>query len=388
MKIVDVCAFYAPQGGGVRTYIDRKLASGPSMGHEIVVIAPGETNRVEQRGPDARIIWVESPRLPVDFNYRYFASAQTLHALLDRERPDIVEASSPWRSASMVAAWSGHAPRSLIMHADPLSAYAYRWFEDVASRPTIDRQFNWYWRHLRRLDTEFDAVISAGKSLTDRLREGGLRRVATISMGTDTEVFSPHLRDEDLRVRLLARCGLGPEATLLLGVGRHAPEKRWPLVIDAATLAGVNAPVGLLLIGDGRAREKLRRRAGANPHVHFLSPVTDRLALARLFASGDALIHGCDAETFCIVAAEVSASGLPLITPHLGGAADQAREAGGYCYTSGDARAAAAAIDNFVADHRSCTARRTLIAPRSLDDHFTELFSLYDGMRTMRRQAA
>jgi alpha-1,6-mannosyltransferase len=25
MRIVDVCAFYSPQGGGVRTYIEQKL---------------------------------------------------------------------------------------------------------------------------------------------------------------------------------------------------------------------------------------------------------------------------------------------------------------------------------------------------------------------------
>ena len=28
MKIVEVCAFYAPQGGGVRTYVERKLSRG------------------------------------------------------------------------------------------------------------------------------------------------------------------------------------------------------------------------------------------------------------------------------------------------------------------------------------------------------------------------
>ena len=27
MRIVDVCAFYAPQGGGVKTYVERKLAA-------------------------------------------------------------------------------------------------------------------------------------------------------------------------------------------------------------------------------------------------------------------------------------------------------------------------------------------------------------------------
>jgi alpha-1,6-mannosyltransferase len=43
MKIVDVCAFYAPKGGGVRTYIDRKLKAGAALGHEVVVIAPAPT---------------------------------------------------------------------------------------------------------------------------------------------------------------------------------------------------------------------------------------------------------------------------------------------------------------------------------------------------------
>jgi hypothetical protein len=35
----------------------------------------------------------------------------------------------PWRSASTIADWPGNAPRALIMHADPLSAYAYRWLD-------------------------------------------------------------------------------------------------------------------------------------------------------------------------------------------------------------------------------------------------------------------
>ena len=56
MKIVDVCAFYSPKGGGVRTYIDRKLAEGPKAGHEIVVIAPGPRSLIEERGQGARIV--------------------------------------------------------------------------------------------------------------------------------------------------------------------------------------------------------------------------------------------------------------------------------------------------------------------------------------------
>ena len=61
MKIVDVCAFYTPAGGGVKTYVDRKLIAARDMGHEIVVIAPGRTNAVVERGPGATLVTVASP---------------------------------------------------------------------------------------------------------------------------------------------------------------------------------------------------------------------------------------------------------------------------------------------------------------------------------------
>jgi alpha-1,6-mannosyltransferase len=80
MKIVDVCAFYSPQGGGVKTYIDRKLIAGPAAGHEIVVIAPGSENRIEARGPNARIIFLEQPTFPLDRKYHYFRDEVALHA--------------------------------------------------------------------------------------------------------------------------------------------------------------------------------------------------------------------------------------------------------------------------------------------------------------------
>ena len=44
MRIVDVCAFYTPHGGGVRTYIERKLAVASAAGHEMIILAPGATN--------------------------------------------------------------------------------------------------------------------------------------------------------------------------------------------------------------------------------------------------------------------------------------------------------------------------------------------------------
>jgi alpha-1,6-mannosyltransferase len=373
VKIVDICAFYAPGGGGVRTYIDQKLAIGPMLGHEIVIVAPGDEDRTEWRNHGARIEWLSSPQFPLDRKYRFFSDASALRRLLNREMPDFVEASSPWRSATAVAEWKREVPRALVMHSDPLAAYAYRWLEHLMSPQTVDRRLDRGWRYLRRLDRSFDLVISASASLTERLTRGGLQNVVTNPMGVEPDVFSPLLRDVALRARLLERCALPANATLLLGVGRHAPEKRWPLVIEGVMAAAFDQPIGLVLVGDGRERDRLIRLINGNPHIHLLAPIHERKALARLMASCDALVHGCEAETFSMVAAEAAASGLPLIVPDRGGAADHALRTGGLRYRSGDPTDAARAIRQFVL----CGSTPRSSEVRTMFDHFQALFVHY-----------
>ena len=391
MRIVDVCAFYAPQGGGVKTYVEQKLKAAHGRGVEVIIVAPGEADRIVARGPAGALATVAAPRFPLDRRYRYFGDEGALHALLDRLRPDIVEASSPWSSASMVARWQGRAPRALIMHADPLSAYAYRWFGGVAPRATIDRGFDWFWRHLRRLDCTFDLVVSASQSLSARLSNGGLTKVVTLPMGVEPGLFSPARRDEALRARLLARCGLAPDATLLIGMGRLSSEKRWPMVIEAATAAGYAHPVGFILLGAGRDKARVVRAAANNPHIHLGAPVTDRHELAAILASADALVHGCEAETFCMAAAEAKASGLPLIVPDEGGASDHCLHGQGERYRAADAASLAQAISRFLSNNPARQRMRAAFAApgvRDMERHFDELFDAYRAQLEMRRDAA
>lgn len=380
MRIVDVCAFYAPQGGGVKTYVERKLKAARPGEQEIIILAPGERDAVVRREAGGQIRTVRAPVFPLDSRYRFFTDEAALHDALDRLAPDLVEASSPWASAAMVARWPGSAPRALVMHADPLAAYAYRWFGGIMPRDAIDRGFGWFWRHLRRLDAQFDLVISANANLTERLRAGGLSKCHTVPMGVEPGLFSPGLRSDDLRARLLARCGLGPDATLLLALGRHASEKRWPMVFEAATAAGYDRPVGLILFGDGREQAKVVRAAAHNPHIHLAAPVTDRSALAAIMASADALVHGCEAETFCMVAAEAKASGLPVIVPDEGGAGDQYRPGIDERYHACDAASLAGAIGRLL-DRNGADLRRAAVAAAGsvplMDDHFRRLFALY-----------
>jgi alpha-1,6-mannosyltransferase len=395
MRIADVSAFYSPLGGGVKTYVEAKLKAAPRYGHEMIVIVPGDAHRVTQRGPGAFLVEIPSPCLPVDRRYRYFDDEALLHATLDRWQPDHVEASSPWSSATMVGRWDGAATRSLVMHADPLASYAYRWFGGLAPIEVIDGWFGRFWRHLRGLGKMFDTVICANGHLTERLAGGGIANAETIRMGVERGLFSPKHRSAKVRAELLASLGLGDDAMLLVGVGRFAAEKRWDMVIRAAGECGRERPIGLLLVGHGAKRQRLRAVARPFPHVQIREPIADRHQLASLLANSDALVHGCESETFCLVAAEARASGLPLIVPDRGGAADQVAEGAGTTYQAGQQRSLEQAIlsvaERGLELQRAAAVRAS--KPRTMEEHFADLFERYAqlgrrGHEAPRRLAA
>jgi len=382
MRIADVSAFYTPSGGGVRTYAEAKLRAAARFGHEMILIVPGERHEVVKRGPGAVLVTIPSPLLPVDRRYRYFDDEAAIHAALDAWQPDHVEASSPWSSAAMVGRWQGGASRSLVMHADPLAAYAYRWLGGFVPTSVIDRMFGWFWRHLRGLGRMFDSVICANAQLAQRLSDGGVQNVETIRMGVEGGLFSPALRSPALREQVLCALGLDAGATLLVGLGRFSAEKRWDMVLRAVGSAARHQDVGLLLVGDGPKRAKLELLADRTRTAMVLPRITDRDELARLLASADALVHGCEAETFCLVAAEARASGTPMIIPDRGAAIDQLVPGGGTVYRGASEVSLERAIRRFIRrgpELQRAAAVRSRLA-RTMDEHFADLFARYEEL--------
>ena len=376
MRIVDVCAFYSPSGGGVRTYVDAKLRSASRLGHEIVVLTPAENAEVVEVAPGALLAGIPAPTMPFDRRYRYFNDTVRLHRELDLWRPDHVECSSPWSSASAVARWRGSATRSLFMHSDPMAAYAYRWF-GFLNPAVVDGLFSRFWDHMRFLGRSFDAVVSPSRQLAERLRQRGLTNVWTVPLGVEGS-FSPARRDPELRRKLLAEMGLTPDAKLLLSVGRLAPEKRPELIARAVADAGRSRNIGLVLVGEGPMRRKIEKVAAASGRIRLLGHISDRDLVARLMASADALVHACEAETFGLVLAEALASGTPVVVPDRGGAFEQLRPGCGQSYRAGDKAELTKALVQLVDAGRClCSADGRVPDPRLMEDHFRELFGLF-----------
>lgn len=391
MRVVDVNEFYSPTGGGVRTYIDRKIGIMNDLGHELILLAPGVEERIEDRPGGGRIHFVRSPKLPFDSNYGLFWDREAVTALLDHYDPDVVECSSPWRPAWFVGEWQGRALKSFFMHNDNMAAYAQRWFEGVARHERIERAFGWYTRYMARFLDKYDCVVTNGPALAKRLRARGLRIDAAMPLGIERGHFSPALRDGHVRRALLRQCGLGEDGLLLIGLGRHHPEKRWPMVIDAAERAGATLPVGLILLGQGVDTDRMKRRIAGSPHIRLFKPIYDRARLARIMASSDALIHGSEAEPFGLVASEAMASGLPLIVPDSGGCAEVADPRCAELYRPRDAVSCAEAIAR-LRGRDPAQLRAAAVAAagrvRTDRDHTVDLMAYYETALALKQRKA
>jgi len=383
MKIIDVAEFYTDQGGGVKTYINQKLKFGSQMGHEIVIVAPGEDWGEEERD-GGRVIWVKGPRLPVDWRYYILWREKAVHQILDREKPDVVEGSSPWTGGWFAGRWKGDAVKTFIFHQDPIAAYPQTFFGHSVGFENVDKMFGFYWKYLQKLSNRFDATVVSGSWLAERIGEHGVHNPIAVPFGIDKDFFSPKRRDEKLRAKLLADFGLPEDAHLMIAISRHHPEKRLGTIIDGFIKASKKQPMGLMIFGDGPIRKYVDMKAGKSEHVKLMGFTENRDELANILASSDYFLHGSAAETYGIVVAEAVCSGLPVVVPERGGAADIANSELGETYKPGDSVSFSEAVLNIVSRDRNELVEATTRSAENdivtMEGHFKMLFETYQEL--------
>jgi glycosyltransferase involved in cell wall biosynthesis/predicted metal-dependent phosphoesterase TrpH len=218
-------------------------------------------------------------------------------------------------------------------------------------------------------------VLAPTRHIADALVARGLPQVGIWGRGVDCELFTPRLRDEDLRARLLD----GAEV-LVLSVGRVSHEKRLGILLDAyARVSRVRGNVRVVIVGDGPARRELERTAPAG--TVFVGEVRGE-QLARLYASADVFCFPSTTDTFGQVILEAGASGLPVVAAATGGALELvAHGRTGLLVAPDDAGALAAALLD-LADDRARRASygaagRAAALDRTWDAALGELASVY-----------
>jgi alpha-1,6-mannosyltransferase len=388
MKVVDVAEFYTDKGGGVKTYINQKLHAAARLGHEMVIIAPG-TKSYEEKRHGGRVIWIKGPKLPFDTRYVILWNKKKVHRILDREKPDIIEGSSLWTGGNFAGSWSGEAIKSLIFHQDPVAVYPHTLLGNVIKNDSIDRMFGFFWKYIKRLSKKYDTTIVSGDWLKNRLMHFDIKNPVAVPFGIDKTSFSPDKRDLVLRSKLLSELGLPGDAHLFVSVGRYHPEKRLSTIIKGFKEASKHKPMGLIMYGSGPLKSWIEWKVSGVPRLKLMGFTANREELSHILASCDYFVHGSAAETFGIAVAEAICSGLPIIVPDSGGAAEFANPLYSEVYSTGDSRSLANALLSIVSRDREkmagCCQKESVSAVRTIDEHFDHLFSYYQSLLEEKR---
>lgn len=267
MRIIIVSDAWHPQiNGVVRTLaaVQRELQA---LGHTVRVIGPDE---------------FRTAPLPTYPEIRLTLNPWRVRSDLESFGPDAVHIATEGPLGWAARRWCRGAARPFT------TSFHTRFPEYVSARTGLPEALGYAW--LRRFHHRAETVMAATPRLVAELERRGFGRVRVWGRGVDTSLFRQRPRE---------RAGSGP---LWLTVGRVAVEK------NLEAFLGLKLPGRKMVVGDGPARDALRRRF---PDVEFPGARTGE-DLARTYAQADVFVFPSRTDTFGNVLLEALACGVPV----------------------------------------------------------------------------
>lgn len=338
MRVAIFSEVYWPMISGVTLTLRRLVDALHARGHAVRVYAPayalppGAADRPEcHRSPGRQffaypdIQWGAPRRREIVDDLRRFA-------------PDVVHLATEFAMghAGLRAAQALAVPRVASAHTD-YERYAARYRMRWAVWPG--------WHYLRWFYRQSHRVLCPTRIYERFLNRRGVPHTGLWTRGVDSEEFHPRHRSQAFRDRL----GAGPDAPVVAFVGRLAPEKNLPLLLQAWRRLHPRFPdARLALVGNGILEAALRRDHPAGSH---LTGFLEGPALAEAYASADIFAFPSATETFGNVLIEAMSSGLACVAADAGGIPEFARhEANALLARPDDADALTAALARLLED--------------------------------------
>jgi glycosyltransferase involved in cell wall biosynthesis len=306
VRIALVSDTYTPQVNGVTTVVARIARVLQAFGHDVVVVAP----RYPRNGaaePDPQELRMPSAPFPpypaIRLSLPQFG---TVARFLDRFGPDVVHVATegPLGLTGRRYAVKRGVPLVTSYHTN-FPQYARHYGAGVAE-PLVWKWLRWFHR---------PAVITQtpGEAVRDELARRGIGNPVVWGRGVDTRHFHPGRRSAGWR-RWLAG---GDDTTIVLHVGRLAPEKNVDVLADSwcAAHERLGHRATFVLAGEGPETRRLLTRLPWVRQLGFL----DRGKLADVYASADICVLPSKTETCGLVALEAMASGLSVVAADAGG---------------------------------------------------------------------
>lgn len=306
MRIAYVTETYPPEINGVALTTARFVRGLRAKGHSVDLVRPRQAH---EEACDRRTEWrVRGIPIPMYPDLRIgLPVVSKLTKRWSVDRPDLVHVATEgplgWAAIRAARANQIAVTSDFRTNFDQYSAhYRLGWLSGVVGG------------YLKHFHNGTDRTFVPTPAMSRTLSEQGFLRTEVVGRGVDTESFSPRHASPELR----AAWGAGPEAPVLLYVGRLASEKNVPLAFEAFEAVRARVPAArFVVVGDGPLRKKLERD---HPDAIFTGPQRGA-ALARHFASADVFLFPSLTETFGNVTLEALASGLLVVAFRSGAAA-------------------------------------------------------------------
>jgi len=299
MRIIHIANFYGPKSGGIKTTLHNLGSGYLAEGHEFIYVVPGKKFGREETTHGA-CISLPSWQIPFSGGYRVIRSTYRVKTILNSLKPDRIEVSDRF-TLSCLGKWA--ADRNI-----PAIVFSHETLRGLVKNYLgipMKRFVGW---HNTRLASRFDYVVTTTNFAAAEFDEIGTTNVVRVPLGVDLQTFSPSLRNEELRTKMIK----GGEV-LLVHCGRLSPEKKPERSLETLRELlnrGINAR--LVYIGSGPLHKKLYDSSRDIP-VTFWGYVANKNLLAQMIASADISLAPGPIETFCLAALESLASGTPVV---------------------------------------------------------------------------
>ncbi|NMG77481.1 glycosyltransferase family 4 protein [Aromatoleum diolicum] len=310
LRIALVTETWLPEINGVALTLGRMVDGLIERGHHVQLVRPRQapSDRAED-GPCFEEVLAHGVQIPSYQGLRFGLPARTrLFRLWSRQRPDVVHVATEgplgWSAVSAATRLGIPVTSDFHTNFDCYSAhYGVAWLRRPVSA------------YLKRMHNRTAVTFVPTRAMAQDLRARGYRAVEVIARGVDTRRFHPVRRSAALR----QSWGVGETALAVVYVGRVAPEKNLPLVLEAFdAIRRVHADARLIIVGDGPSRKPLQ---DSHPE-HVFAGMRSGDDLAAHYASGDLFLFPSLSETYGNVTIEAMASGLCVVAYDCAAAAE------------------------------------------------------------------
>ena len=314
MKIAMVTETYPPEVNGVARTVLEMVEGLRRRGHDIRLARPRQ-NENDRAYIDGNLKeWlgrgIAIPRYP-QLKMGLPAKGALIREWSDW-RPDIVHIATegPLGWSALGAARALKIPVASDFHTN-FHSYSRHYGAGWLARPVM--------AYLRSFHNRTGCTMVPTAELTEELSNYGIRDLRVVGRGVNPAVFSPAKRLTSLR----ARWGATDDTPVVLCVSRFAPEKNFPLVIQAfEAIRALRPDAKLVLVGDGPMAEELRKQNVG--YVYAGRLVNGELSAH--YASADIFLFASTSETFGNVVLEAMASGLGIAAYRYAAAREHLRD--------------------------------------------------------------